>query len=57
MGIAPERLSAIGYGEFRPLTDNDTPENRSKNRRVEIKIQGEGEEIRQLLQEAELGTE
>lgn len=35
-GIAPERLSAAGYGEFRPLGPNDTPEARARNRRVDI---------------------
>jgi chemotaxis protein MotB len=34
--VAPERLSAVGYGELRPLVPNDTPEHRAKNRRVEI---------------------
>lgn len=33
-GIPPARISAVGYGEYRPLAPNDTPENRSKNRRV-----------------------
>lgn len=37
-GINPERLSAIGYGEYRPIASNDTPEGRQKNRRVEIVI-------------------
>lgn len=37
-GFSPERISAEGYGEFRPKVPNDTPENRSVNRRVEIKI-------------------
>ncbi len=36
--IAPERLSAVGYGEYRPLYPNDTEENRAKNRRIEINI-------------------
>ena len=36
--IHPQRLSAIGYGEFRPLSDNSTPEGRSSNRRVDIVI-------------------
>lgn len=30
----PDHMGAIGYGEFRPIVKNDTPENRSKNRRV-----------------------
>lgn len=34
--ISSERLSAVGFGEFKPLFPNDTPENRLKNRRVEI---------------------
>ena len=36
--IAPERLSAVGYGEHRHVASNDTPEGRQKNRRVEIVI-------------------
>jgi len=36
--ILPERLSAVGYGEYRPLYPNDTEENRAKNRRIEINI-------------------
>lgn len=34
--IRPERISAMGFGEFRPLNSNATPEGRRKNRRVEI---------------------
>ena len=34
--ILPEKLTAVGYGEFRPLGSNDTPEGRTKNRRVEV---------------------
>jgi len=37
-GIAPERLSAIGYGEFQSVASNDTKEGRQLNRRVEIVI-------------------
>ncbi|MCM8797276.1 MAG: OmpA family protein [Candidatus Omnitrophica bacterium] len=37
-GLSPDRLSAIGYGEYRPVEDNDTKEGRRLNRRVEIVI-------------------
>ncbi len=37
-GISPERLSATGYGEYRPIATNKTVEGRQKNRRVEIII-------------------
>src|SRR5438445_10165053 len=37
-GVAPSRISAIGYGEARPKASNDTPEGRQLNRRVEIHI-------------------
>lgn len=37
-GIPPERLSAIGYGEFKPVTTNDTAEGRAANRRIEINL-------------------
>jgi len=35
-GLPPNRLSAVGFGEFQPIFENDTPENRAMNRRVEI---------------------
>lgn len=38
-GINPSLLSAVGYGEFRPISSNDTPENRQKNRRIEIYVE------------------
>jgi|TARA_Y100000814_G_scaffold51947_1_gene32283 chemotaxis protein MotB len=37
------RISAEGYGEYRPLVPNTTDENRAKNRRVEIHILYAGE--------------
>lgn len=37
-GIAPDRLTAVGFGESRPIASNKTREGRAKNRRVEIKI-------------------
>lgn len=38
-GIAPERMVAIGYGQYRPVADNGTPEGRTRNRRVVLVIQ------------------
>lgn len=37
-GIAPERLSAAGYGGFQPVADNSTPDGRAQNRRVDIVV-------------------
>ena len=36
VGIPGERLSACGYGEFRPVADNSMPEGRAQNRRIQI---------------------
>jgi chemotaxis protein MotB len=35
-GVASAQLIAISFGEYRPVASNDTPEGRSKNRRIEI---------------------
>lgn len=37
-GLDPEKVSATGCGEYRPVASNETPEGRQKNRRVEIII-------------------
>ncbi len=34
----PQKLSAAGYGEYRPVAANDTPEGRDQNRRVDVVI-------------------
>jgi outer membrane protein OmpA-like peptidoglycan-associated protein len=39
-GVAPERLTAKGFGPERPLADNATPEGRATNRRVEVVVTG-----------------
>jgi chemotaxis protein MotB len=36
LGVSPVVLSAAGYGDTKPRASNDTPDNRSKNRRIEI---------------------
>jgi len=36
--VAPEQISVVGYGEFRPLEDNATLHGRSRNRRVVLAI-------------------
>ncbi|MFA5880727.1 MAG: flagellar motor protein MotB [Eubacteriales bacterium] len=38
VGMSPERLSATGYGEFRPIVPNTGEFNRAKNRRVDIVV-------------------
>jgi len=36
--FTPDQLHAMGYGEHKPIAENTTPQGRSKNRRVEIKL-------------------
>lgn len=36
--IAPERLSAVGHASFRPEVPTDSPQNRQRNRRVELTL-------------------
>jgi chemotaxis protein MotB len=38
LGIPPFRLAATGFGEFRPISTEDTPEARAQNRRIELKL-------------------
>ena len=38
-GVAPGRLTAAGYGDQRPLADNNTEEGRARNRRVTLLIE------------------
>jgi|GEM_PF-614504 len=44
-GVKPEMLSAAGQAEFDPISENDTAENKAKNRRVEIVFMPKIEEL------------
>jgi chemotaxis protein MotB len=35
-GIEPTKIAAVGRAEFTPIDSNDTPQGRSRNRRIEI---------------------
>ena len=50
--LDPTKLSSAGYGEFRPIDTNETPEGRARNRRVDIVIEG----IRDLAKIEELNV-
>lgn len=38
-GVAGDRIKTVGYGDTRPVTANNSAENRAKNRRIEFRIQ------------------
>lgn len=40
--IGSNRINTVGYGGLRPISPNDTEENRAKNRRVEIYVEAMG---------------
>lgn len=44
-GMRPETLSAAGYGEFDPVAANDNPEGKARNRRTEIVLQPNIDEL------------
>lgn len=37
-GLEPDRISALGYGQYRPVKPNNSIENRARNRRVDVVI-------------------
>lgn len=45
VGMHPEALSAAGYGEFDPVAANDTPVGKASNRRIEITLQPNIDEL------------
>lgn len=42
-GVAPQRMSVVGFGEYSPLQSNDSVAGRNANRRVTVTILGRGE--------------
>lgn len=49
-GLSPNQVTASGKGEYSPLTANDTPQNKAKNRRTEIIITPNLDEIFKILE-------
>jgi chemotaxis protein MotB len=47
-GVPPNRLSAAGYAETQPVASNDTPEGRQQNRRIEIVLMPNLDELPDL---------
>jgi len=41
--LAPYRISAMGYGETRPIASNDTAEGRARNRRIDLVMSRTGD--------------
>jgi len=39
-GMDPARISVAGYGQYKPVADNRTPEGRQQNRRVDLVVVG-----------------
>ena len=48
-GIQPGKISTSGYSSYKPVASNDTPEGRSKNRRVDIVLLNEAESQKEPL--------
>jgi chemotaxis protein MotB len=48
MGVQPTSLSAAGYSEYQPATSNDTTEGKAQNRRIEITLMPNLDELPDL---------
>ncbi len=46
--VAPNRMAVVGYGQYQPITDNDSQENRARNRRVLLTM-AKGPELRPTI--------
>ncbi len=49
-GVSPKQVTASGKGEYLPLAANDTPQNKQKNRRTEIIITPDLDELFKILE-------
>ncbi len=49
-GLDPAKMAAAGRGEYNPVVDNSTPENRAKNRRTRILILPQLDQFFKLLE-------
>jgi chemotaxis protein MotB len=49
-GVAPKQIVPAGKGEFSPLVANDTPQNKQKNRRTEIIVTPDLDELFKILE-------
>jgi chemotaxis protein MotB len=49
-GVPSKQLTASGKGEFSPLAPNDTPQNKQKNRRTEIIVTPNLDELFKILE-------
>lgn len=49
-GVSPQQITASGRGEFSPLAANDSPQNKQKNRRTEIIITPDLDELFKILE-------
>lgn len=47
-GVDPRHLAAAGYSEFDAVADNDTPESRAQNRRIEVVVMPRIDELPQI---------
>ncbi|OBS09798.1 flagellar motor protein MotD [Acidihalobacter prosperus] len=46
-GVAPQRMAAVGYGQYRPVASNATAAGRSQNRRVDLVVLASGKTLEQ----------
>ena len=47
--INPQNLKAVGHGEFNPISENNTEDGRAKNRRIEIILTPQLEELMNII--------